>query len=193
MGTETHADLTAILEHGLDAVFLTRPDATILYANPAACRLFGFTLSELRQLGRGAVMDPDDPALPAALAERQRTGQFRGMLRMRRKDGSIFAAEVSSAIFHDDAGGAQTSTFVRDVSDRIAREQALQQTNDELRQALAEVRELRGILPICSHCKRIRNDADYWQHVESYIAEHTPAEFSHGICPACLAEHYPPE
>jgi sigma-B regulation protein RsbU (phosphoserine phosphatase) len=56
----------------------------------------------------------------------------------------------------------------------------------ELEDALASVRQLRGLVPICSYCKRVRSDEDYWQQVETYIADRTDAEFSHGICPPCL-------
>ena len=55
----------------------------------------------------------------------------------------------------------------------------------ELQTALAQVKQLKGLLPICSYCKRIRRDEDYWEQLESYIAQHTDAEFSHGICPHC--------
>lgn len=55
-----------------------------------------------------------------------------------------------------------------------------------LEEALANVRQLRGLLPICSYCKRIRNDGDYWQQLETYITAHSDARFSHGICPPCL-------
>ena len=56
----------------------------------------------------------------------------------------------------------------------------------ELQEALASVKQLRGLLPICSYCKRIRGDDRYWQAVESYLTQHTEAEFSHGICPSCF-------
>ena len=55
----------------------------------------------------------------------------------------------------------------------------------QLEVALEHVKKLQGILPICSYCKKIRNDLNYWQHVESYVSEHSQAEFSHGICPTC--------
>ena len=58
----------------------------------------------------------------------------------------------------------------------------------ELEQALAQVKQLRGLLPICAHCKRIRDDKNYWHSVESYIGDHSSAEFTHGICPSCLEE-----
>ena len=56
--------------------------------------------------------------------------------------------------------------------------------------ALAEVKTLRGILPICGHCKRVRNDAGSWQQVEEYVREHSEADFSHGICPECIRTYY---
>ena len=64
-------------------------------------------------------------------------------------------------------------------------------TIDELELTLKEVKTLSGLLPICSHCKNIRNDKGYWQRVESYIGEHSEAKFSHGICPDCLKKYYP--
>lgn len=55
----------------------------------------------------------------------------------------------------------------------------------ELEEALSHVKQLQGILPICSYCKKIRDDQNYWQRVESYVGEHSEAKFSHGICPDC--------
>lgn len=63
----------------------------------------------------------------------------------------------------------------------------------ELEQALARVKQLHGLLPICSYCKRIRDDSNYWQQVESYIGKHAGVQFSHGICPACYESHVKPE
>ena len=61
----------------------------------------------------------------------------------------------------------------------------------ELRQALEQVKTLRGIVPICSSCKNIRDDQGYWTQVEAYVRDHTEAEFSHGICPDCIERLYP--
>jgi phosphoserine phosphatase RsbU/P len=62
------------------------------------------------------------------------------------------------------------------LSDRVA----------ELEHALTRVRQLQGLLPICAYCKRIRDDQNYWNQVETYLAEHTDVQFSHGICPHCF-------
>jgi len=62
---------------------------------------------------------------------------------------------------------------------------------EELNRALEEIKTLRGILPICSNCKKIRDDKGYWNQVEVYVHERTEAEFSHGICPQCMEKLYP--
>jgi len=63
----------------------------------------------------------------------------------------------------------------------------------QLEAALSHVKQLQGILPICSYCKRIRNDLNYWQNVDSYVADHSQAEFSHGICPSCYETTVKPQ
>jgi len=68
---------------------------------------------------------------------------------------------------------------------------ALQQTKDELNKALIEVKTLSGMLPICSYCKKIRDDKGYWNQLEAYIHDHSEAQFSHGICPECARKYFP--
>lgn len=65
--------------------------------------------------------------------------------------------------------------------------QELTELNHQLEKALAEVKELSGLLPICASCKKIRNDEGYWDSIESYIQEHSQAQFTHSICPECAA------
>ena len=67
----------------------------------------------------------------------------------------------------------------------------LEKTNRELSEAMAEIKTLRGILPICSHCKNIRDDDGYWKRLEAYFDKHAGIQFSHGICPKCAKELYP--
>lgn len=74
--------------------------------------------------------------------------------------------------------GARMVELQKTLADRIT----------QLEAAIANVKQLQGILPICSHCKKVRDDQNYWQQVESYISTHTDAQFSHSICPECF-EH----
>lgn len=70
---------------------------------------------------------------------------------------------------------------------------ALAQRVRELEEALSRVKTLQGLLPICSYCKKIRDDRNYWQQVEGYISDHSQAQFSHGICPECYTRFVQPE
>jgi DNA-binding response OmpR family regulator len=74
---------------------------------------------------------------------------------------------------------------------RKAREQDLLLRTQELEHALREVNVLRGFIPICAHCKRVRTDTGDWQRIEDYIQQHSEAEFSHGICQECMRNAYP--
>jgi DNA-binding response OmpR family regulator len=74
--------------------------------------------------------------------------------------------------------GARIMNLQRDLALRVA----------ELQQALTSVKQLSGLLPMCAYCKRIRDDGDYWQQLETYLSQHSEAEFSHGICPPCLEQ-----
>jgi PleD family two-component response regulator len=67
----------------------------------------------------------------------------------------------------------------------------LQEKNNELQRALSSVNTLSGLLPICAHCKKIRDDAGYWQDVEIYIRDHSGVVLSHGLCPDCIVDLYP--
>ena len=67
----------------------------------------------------------------------------------------------------------------------------LRRNSTELAEALASIRMLQGLLPICSYCKGVRDDTGYWQRVEDYLGAHTDADFSHGICPDCFELHHP--
>ncbi len=73
----------------------------------------------------------------------------------------------------------------------------LQQAHTDLQKAVQEIKVLRGFIPICANCKRIRDDSGYWEQMEAYISRHSEAVFSHGICPDCMqelySEYYPDE
>jgi len=73
----------------------------------------------------------------------------------------------------------------------VVSELELRRVSKDLREAAANIKALRGLLPICSYCKGVRDDEGYWQSVEAYVESHSDAHFTHGICPACLEKHYP--
>ncbi len=81
------------------------------------------------------------------------------------------------------------SANLRDTYDNL--DFLVEKRTQELERALAEVKQLGGLLPICAHCKKIRDDQGYWKQIEEYISKHSEAQFSHGVCPECMQKHYP--
>jgi sigma-B regulation protein RsbU (phosphoserine phosphatase) len=75
----------------------------------------------------------------------------------------------------------------------VGLQRSLTQNIEELKEALKRVKQLSGLLPICSYCKKIRDDSNYWQQVESYVMHHSEAQFSHSICPSCYESIVKPE
>ena len=126
------AELRALFEHGLDGILLTIPDGEVLAANPAACRMLGWSEDEIRQLGRHGLLDDADSRVAAALAERRRTGRFFGELSILRRDGTRFPVEVSSAIYTTPAGEPRTWVIFRDASQRHKAEADLRAALDNM-------------------------------------------------------------
>jgi hypothetical protein len=79
----------------------------------------------------------------------------------------------------------------KDITEQKTSERDRIKLIDELRRALQEVETLRGLLPICASCKKIRDDKGYWNHIEVYISSHTNADFTHTLCPECIQHFYP--
>lgn len=120
------------------------------------------------------------------------TPWFTEEYRVRRKDNTWMWVLDRGLALRDAAGrvvrmaGSET-----DITLRKQMEEEREKLIAELREALAKVKTLSGMLPICSHCKKIRDDKGYWNQVEIYIRDRSEAEFSHGICPDCLKKYYP--
>lgn len=109
-----------------------------------------------------------------------------------KKNRELMDVTLSAIAEKDEAGNFLRSLAVLiDVTARKKAEAAQEKLIRKLRKALDEITSLRGILPLCSFCKRVRDDKGYWEQVDIYIAKHSPAEISHSICPECLKKHYP--
>jgi PAS domain S-box-containing protein len=154
--------------------------------NPAWERTLGFTRQELMAKPFIEFVHPDDRERTLQ-QNRQVRGGGEALLFENRylcKDGS-FRWLLWNAT--PDAGHRVIYSVARDITRLKQVEQERETLVRELQSALAEVRTLRGFLPICSYCKSIRDDENYWRSVEDYISRHTDTQFTHGICPACYA------
>jgi PAS domain S-box-containing protein len=108
------------------------------------------------------------------------------------KEGKIIICEWNNSALHDTDGNIIGAISLGlDITERKKTEEDRKKLINELQKALKEIKTLRGILPLCSFCKKIRDDKGYWEQVDVYIYKHLQADISHSICPECAKEHYP--
>jgi len=181
--------LAAIVESTDDAIYGKSLDGPIVSWNKAAERIFGYTADEV--IGHSVSilypMDRRDELID--IMERIKRGQRVGLyetIRLR-KDGQFIPVSVTvSPVLDNNGKVVGASAITRDITLRKNDEAERFKLIEELTESLKQIKTLSGLLPICASCKRIRDDQGYWQQVETYIAEHTHAGFTHGICPECL-------
>jgi len=152
--------------------------------NPAWERTLGFSREELMSKPMFDFVHPDDRARTLEQNRNVRGGGQALSFENRYicKDGSYRWLLWNSTA---DADRQLIYAVARDITARKQAEDERERLVTDLRSALAEVKELQKILPICMYCKNIRDDENYWQSVETYITHHTHTRFSHGICPSC--------
>jgi PAS domain S-box-containing protein len=160
--------------------------------NPAWESVLGFTREELMSKPFIEFVHPDDRA---RTLNQNRTVRGGGQARSFEnrylcKDGSHRWLLWNAAPDFDEK---VIYSVARDITDRKKAEEEREKLVRELRAALAEVKSLQTILPICSYCKKIRDDENYWQSVEGYISRHTNTTFSHSICPSCYESQVTPQ
>ncbi|HEY1717625.1 MAG TPA: PAS domain S-box protein [Verrucomicrobiae bacterium] len=184
--------LAAIVESSDDAIYGKSLDSIIVSWNPAAERIYGYRAEEI--VGHSiAVLFPTnrrDELLDNMT--RIRRGELVGFYETEhhRKDGTVIPVSVTiSPIKDGDGKTIGASVIARNISRQKQAEEERQQLIKKLSDALSHVKLLTGLLPICASCKRIRDDGGYWRQVETYIASHSQAKFTHSICPECLKRY----
>lgn len=136
------AGFQSLFENSMDAVLMTSPDGLVLAANKAACGLFRLSQEEICTAGRTGLVDLSDPRLKKLLDERAASGKAMGVLTMIRGDGSRFEAELSSSVYLDGQGRAYTSMVIRDITERLGMQAALESVNENLRRANEQLVEM---------------------------------------------------
>lgn len=181
--------LAAIVESSDDAIYGKSLNGTIISWNKAAERIFGYAADEIIGHTVSILYPIDRRDELIDILERIRHGQRIGLYETTRlrKDGRFIPVSVTISPVLDTSGQVVgASAITRDITLRRHDEEDRFRLIEELTESLKQVKTLSGLLPICASCKRIRDDQGYWQQVETYIAEHTNADFTHGICPDCL-------
>ena len=190
----TLAYMAAIVESSEDAIIGKMLDGTILSWNAGAEKMFGYTAEEVRGKSISMLVPPYRPDEFSGLYEKIKRGEGVDWFETvrRKKDGTVIDVALTLSPIKDPAGKViGISAIERDITAQKREEEERVRLIGELTEALGNIKTLRGLLPICASCKKIRDDRGYWQKVESYISDHTQAEFTHGICPDCLRRLYP--
>jgi PAS domain S-box-containing protein len=189
------SDITASLGEG---VIVINGDGMVTFLNPEAERLLGWKSEDIvgRELHALTHHHPDGAPYPAGecpsnqvLRSGARQDVERDMFLCR--DGSFLPVSyVTAPIREGDRIVAAVIAF-QDITLRQLVEEERERLIEELKEALENVKTLKGLLPICASCKRIRDDTGYWNQIEAYVRDHTDAEFSHALCPDCAVKLYP--
>lgn len=153
-------------------------------------RIFGITPQEFVPSfeANGKFIHPDDLEKYIKLFEHTlQSGELLNIdVRLVTNDGLVKPCNVRGKVICDDSG--QPIRFIgtiMDITERKRAEEEKEKLINELKDALAKVKQLSGMLPICASCKKIRDDKGYWNQLEKYISEHSETQFSHGLCPEC--------
>jgi PAS domain S-box-containing protein len=165
----------------------------VIYVSPAFAEVWGRSVQDLydRYDEWADSIHPEDiDFAKESFEEVLKTGAAEEReYRIVRPDGSVrWISDKAYAIYDENGEVYRIAGTADDITKRKTAEEELLQTTSELKEALAKIKTLKGLIPICAWCKKIRDDRGYWNLLETYLKEHSEAEFTHGICPDCLSK-----
>jgi PAS domain S-box-containing protein len=186
--------LSRAVEQSPASIVITDHAGNIEYVNPKFIQVTGYILAEVLgknpRILKSGEMSPEGYGM---LWQTITTGkEWRGEFHNKKKNGELYWESASISPIRDLAGRVTHYVAVKeDITARKQNEAERDQLIRDLQDALANVKSLSGLLPICASCKKIRDDEGYWSQVEGYIQKHSDATFTHGMCPDCLKKLYP--
>ena len=182
-----------LLETTSEGCWLLNLERKTIEVNTTLCKMLGYNQDEM--IGKKPIDFVDDENRKIFIEQTSKisaTPHRSYEITLIKKNGEDLNTYFNATTIRDESGEALGSfAFITDITERKQTEEQRNKLIAELQKALSEVKTLRGFLPICSHCKNIRDDKGYWNQIESYIHKHSDTEFSHGICPECAKKYYP--
>ncbi|MCI0403619.1 MAG: PAS domain S-box protein, partial [Acidobacteria bacterium] len=190
---ERTAYLNALVENSPLGIVAHDAEGRVRLCNPAFERLFGHACKNIQGERLDALISSETYASEAAGITRQVVGgnSVQVTTRRQRRDGTLLDVRIYGVPLI--VGGELLGGFglYEDITEPKRAEEERERLVVELQEALANIKTLSGLLPICASCKKIRDDQGYWSQIESYISARSRAQFSHGICPECAQQLYP--
>jgi PAS domain S-box-containing protein len=194
---ESEAKFRAVFDSAGIGIAIASPAGVLQRCNPALERMLGYGPGELDGQPSKRISHPDEYLRLKDDARRIMVGSGpeNGVVverRFVRKDGSTVWGRFTTTLLRDAEGNPQSGLgIIEDITIQKATEQERENLLHQVREAMANMKTLSGLVPICSSCKKIRDDRGEWTPVEEYVTAHTGAEFTHGLCPDCLRTFYP--
>ena len=176
--------------HSAVKIIIDPGTGNIVEANRSAERFYGWSVEQLKEMRIQDISMLSDEQVKAEMEKARLLERNYFEFRHRLADGSFREVAVFSCKINI-KGKALLHSIIHDITERKRTEEQKDRLVSNLQKTLSEVKTLQGFLPICSHCKKIRDDKGYWNQIESYINKHSDTEFSHGICPECANKYYP--
>ncbi len=175
-----------------EGLIVTDIDFKPIYVNPKVYDLTGYDKSDLKTITfENFYTEESQSKLMEAFTNNMETGKGSAIeVQVIKKDGKIADFLFSGNIVMKDKKFQKTVATYTDLSEIKQAEEKQKNTIVQLQDALATIKKLSGLVPICANCKKIRDDKGYWNQIESYIEKHSEALFSHSICPDCAEELY---
>jgi PAS domain S-box-containing protein len=182
---ESEEKYRSMMEAMEDPVYICSMNLLVEYMNPAMIKVAGY--DAIGKSCSQAIYGLSEKC-PWCVQDRIQKGESVQTELINPKNDHAYSV-IHSPIFHTDNKISKMTIF-RDITQRKRLEEDREKFIKELQNALSEIKTLSGLLPICSYCKKIRDDKGYWNQIESYIQEHSTAEFSHSICQECAKKYY---
>ena len=182
------------MENSNDILTIREADGRVRYTNPSFYRLLGYKKEEIIGSTCFELLHPEDrDAVMTALDELLKTpgGRDSVQCRARHAEGFWMTFEIvaSNLLDHPKVRGLVVNG--RHIDERVQQEAKTVELVAELKETLAGLNTLAGLLSICASCKKIQTESGSWQQIEVYVREHARVEFSHGMCPECVQLWFP--
>lgn len=194
---ESEEKYKLLAENSADIIYkISVATEKVTYASPTIERMLGYSVEEILTLESQDILTPE-----SYTKQKERLlKSFEGSpydsemmeLEAIHKDGHTLPVQINANFLFDENGNpVEILGVARDISKQTKLREERETLIQSLQEALKEIKTLRGILPICSICKKVRDDSGYWEQVDVYIQKHSQADISHSICPECTKDLYP--
>jgi len=181
-----------LLDESTDPIFSFYPDGTYRYANNAFAKGVGKNPEQIIGYKIWDIFEKDEADKRFAVVKKVfADGKIIEIeVRVPLPSGDTYYLTTAKPILNETGKVETVICTSKNITKRKLAEIELKEEHDKLLKAMEEIKSLSGLLPICSSCKKIRDDKGYWNLIESYIEKHSQASFSHGLCPDCSEELY---